>query len=423
MTTTIWDDVVRVPINSLTPHPRNPRRGNVPVIRESLDSLGQFRPIVVNVRDGKNVIVAGHHLWRAAQESGLDEVLVLRVDVDEATHRRMMVIDNRSSDLGTYDDAALEALLLEVRADGGLDATGYSEADMARMFGRAGEDYNGDVDEVPDVPAKPTRKPGQIWLLGQHRLAVGDATDAALLARLLPDGPADALWTDPPYGVSYVGGTGLTIQNDGADEAQDVTDRALAAAIHHLRGGAPVYVAHSEVIRIGLEEALRRHGYLVRQNLIWVKNALVLGRSDYQYKHEPILEASVPDPEDEPLQHEPIMYGFSPGGEGRLGRGGPRWYGNNSQSTVFQVDKPRASREHPTMKPTELIVQMLRNSLPPGGLVLDLFGGSGSTLIAADSLGCRAALVELDPHYADVICARYENLTGTKAVLEKQPKK
>lgn len=431
MTTTIWDDVARMPIGDLHPHPQNPRRGNVPVILDSLEALGQFRPIVVNVRDGRNVIVAGHHLWKAAKEAGLDEVLVLRVDVDERTHRRMMVVDNRSSDLGTYDDEALEALLREVAAEAeSLAATGYTEADLARMFGRDGKGYDADVDEVPDVPAKPKAKVGDVWLLGPHRLAVGDSTDPAVIGRALGGEQADVLWTDPPYGVSYVGGTGMTIQNDGADEATILVDRFLAAAIRHLKPGAPCYVAHSEVIRIPLEQALRTHGYLVRQNLIWVKNAIVLGRSDYQYKHEPILEAIVPDLEApapapdadaDPLQHEPILYGFTPGGEGRLGRGGDRWFGNNAQATVFEVDKPRASREHPTMKPTDLIVKMLKNSLRPGGLVLDTFGGSGSTLVAADSLDCRAALVELDPKYADVICARYERLTGIKAVKEKRP--
>jgi DNA modification methylase len=159
----------------------------------------------------------------------------------------------------------------------------------------------------------------------------------------------------------------------------------------------------------------------MRQNLIWVKNAMVLGRSDYHYRHEPILEAAAPVDEealeDEPLTHEPIMYGFTPGAEGRLGRGGVRWYGNNTQTTVFEIPKPTASREHPTMKPTDLIVAQLRNSVKRGGTDLDLFGGSGSTLIACHILNLEARVVELDPRFVDVICRRYEEATGTTPIL------
>lgn len=396
--------------DTLKPHPKNARRGNVDVVADSFKRNGQFKPIVANSRN--QTIIAGHHMWRAALALGWTEVSVLWVDVDEKAHRKMMLIDNRSSDVGDYDMKALEDLLNDVAADDGLAGTGYSEGDLARMFGRQTTEYDTDPDEVPEVKGKPRAAVGDVWALGPHRLAVGDSTDHALIGRLMDGQQADVMWTDPPYGVSYVGGTGLTIQNDGADEAGDVIDRALEAALTALRPGAPVYIAHSEVIRLGLEESLRGHGYLVRQNLIWVKNSIVLGRSDYQYRHEPILEAQV---DGETVQHEPVLYGFTPGGSGRLGRGGPRWYGNNAQSTVLVVDKPRASAEHPTMKPVDLIVQMLRNSAPPNGLVLDIFGGSGSTMVAADSLGLRACLVELDPHYADVICARYERLTGVPA--------
>jgi DNA modification methylase len=146
-----------------------------------------------------------------------------------------------------------------------------------------------------------------------------------------------------------------------------------------------------------------------RQSLVWVKNSLVLGRADYHYRHEPILEGQVAPPDDD---WQPIAYGFAEGGEGRLGRGGPNWFGDNKSSTVFEVARPTANAQHPTMKPVELITRMIRNSCPPGGIVLDLFGGSGSTLIAAHQLGLRAVLVELDPKYADVICRRYEEHTG-----------
>ena len=158
---------------------------------------------------------------------------------------------------------------------------------------------------------------------------------------------------------------------------------------------------------------MRKAGYLVRQNLVWVKNTMVLGHSDYQYQHEPILEATAPEMEPgDGKTHDPILYGFAPGGEGRLGRGGPRWYGPNNSTTVFEVPKPPANREHPTMKPVKLILAMMANSIRPGRIVLDPFGGSGSTLIAAHYHGAHARLVELDPRYVDVICARYQKETG-----------
>lgn len=170
-------------------------------------------------------------------------------------------------------------------------------------------------------------------------------------------------------------------------------------------------------------------GLLVRQNLVWVKTSLVLGRADYHYRHEPILEAEVPADDEAPdaeavdtelevvTTHEPVLYGFTPGGKGRLGRGGDRWHGDNKQSTVFEVPKPTRNGEHPTMKPTELIGRMLANSCPVGGLVLDLFGGSGSTMIAAHHHRSRSALVELDPRYADVICRRWQEHTGILPIL------
>ncbi|MGV9181822.1 DNA-methyltransferase [Arcanobacterium canis] len=217
---------------------------------------------------------------------------------------------------------------------------------------------------------------------------------------------ADCVWTDPPYGVSYVGKTkdALTIQNDGASDLDGLLDDAFATVVNITKAGAPVYIAHADTARVEFETAMRGSGIEFRENLIWEKNTIVLGHSDYHYKHEPIL------------------YGFTPGGEGRLGRGGDRWYGDNAQSTVFVFDKPARNKVHPTMKPVALIQAMLRNSCPPGGLVADVFGGSGSTLIAAVDLGMRAFLVELDPHYADVIARRYEEHTGTTPLINGEEK-
>ncbi|EGS4806839.1 site-specific DNA-methyltransferase, partial [Listeria monocytogenes] len=241
----------------------------------------------------------------------------------------------------------------------------------------------------------------QTWRLGTHRLYVGSSTDTDAVRTMLAGDTADCIWTDPPYGVDYIGKTkdALTISNDTTNGLPQLLADAFATATAVARPGAPVYVAHADTERITFETALTAAGITIRQNLVWVKNQLVMGRSDYHW------------------QHEPILYGFTPTapGVGRLGRGGKHWHGNNSASTVFTVDKPTANSDHPTMKPVDLIAAHLNNSCPVGGIVLDLFAGSGSTLAAAFMTGRRAALVELDPRYADVIVTRWEALSGDTA--------
>ncbi len=324
------------------------------------------------------------------------------MDVTDEVARRIVLADNRTADLGTYDDQILVDLL---KGMSDLDGTGYDADDLLALLGETFEEpaYKADVDEVPEVPTEPRSKPGEVYMLGRHRVICGDATDQEVLERLMGGERATAMWTDPPYGVEYVGKTKdkLTIKNDGATGLNGLILDSFIAALSAVRAGAPFYCAHADTERVTFQTAIETAGYTVRQNLIWAKNTIVLGRSDYHYKHEPIL------------------YGFAPGSEkGRLGRGGQHWYGDNSQSTVFAFDKPSASREHPTMKPVELVKAMLTNSADKGDIILDPFAGSGSTLVAADSLGMRGYVVELDPAYVDVICDRYQRLTGIAPILE-----
>ncbi|WP_433661065.1 DNA modification methylase [Nocardia sp. CA-128927] len=376
----------------------NPRRGNVDAIAQSLDATGQYRPVVVNegTLTGRAMeVLAGNHTLLAARQLGWEELAVGIIDVDEQTARRIVAADNRTADLGDYDHAALFELL------DGLDdlaGTGYSPDDFDKLVAEIiPRETHTDPDDIPELPDAPISVSGDIWQLGPHRLAVGDATDFAAVEALMDGEQADCVWTDPPYGVDYVGKTkdALRIQGDAVADLDELLSGAFASMVAVARPGAPVYVAHADSERLRFETALREAGVLVRQNLVWVKNTIVMGRSDYHYKHEPIL------------------YGFTPGGEGRLGRGGDRWQGDNAQATVFEFDKPSANREHPTMKPVALIEAMLANSLRSGGRVLDLFGGSGSTLIAAHQHGSAARLVELDPRYADVICRRFQEHTRT----------
>ena len=256
---------------------------------------------------------------------------------------------------------------------------------------------------MPDVA--PIARRGDLFLLGRHRVLCGDATNPDDLQVVIDGEPASAMWTDPPYGVEYVGKTAaaLTIANDGGDDLEQLLTDAWSSVRPALRSGAPSYVAHSDTRRVTFEETLVAAGWLVRQNLIWVKNTMVLGHSDYHY------------------QHEPILYGFAGQRPGRLGRGGPWWFGGNAQTTVFEAPKPARNAEHPTMKPVQLILDMLTNSVRPGATVLDPFGGSGSTLIACELLGAAARVVELDPRFVDVICARWQQQTGELPTRDGQP--
>lgn len=431
------------PTADLAPYFRNPRVGNVPLIVESLRAHGQYKPLIVNrgTKTGRpNEVLAGNHLLQAGLKIGLKEMLVHWLDVDDDEAARIVLVDNRASDKGGYDSDALANLLVSLED---LAGTGYSDSDLQRLLnGLEPDDAGGltDPDAAPELPSTVVTEPGDVWLLGKHRLVCADSRHVNAIAIAAGGQSVDSMWTDPPYGVEYVGKTGdaLRISNDGKAGLAELLLHAFQAALTVLRSGAPCYVAHADTERVTFERALIEAGYSVRQNLIWIKNTMVLGRSDYQYKHEPVLELEASDgvlpPEDpdnvpretspaddqpEPVSHEPILYGFTPGQAGRLGRGGDQWYGNNKQTTVFEVRKPSASRVHPTMKPVELIVAQLRNSTKRGQTVLDPFAGSGSTLIAAHQLHLVARLVEIDPAYCDVICRRFQEHTSIAPILER----
>lgn len=399
---------------SLAHYYRNARIGNIDAIAESLEVNGQYKPIVVNAgthTGRKNEVLVGNHTLSAALQLGWVEIQAVVVDVDNAGARRIVLVDNRTSDLAGYDEEMLAGLL----AEGDLAGTGFTEVDISGLLE---PDVLTDPDDAPSVPAEPVTKPGDVWELGGSRLVCGSSTEADVIAALMGDDLADCMWTDPPYGVDYEGKRKIRdkIKNDGAAGLADMLHAAFGNARGAIRDGGAVYVAMPQ----GMQQyetylALDASGFSLRQQLVWIKNISVIGRSDYHYKHEPIVEAEAAE---EGLQHEPIAYGFnaSKPGLGRLGRGGDRWHGDNKQVTVFEYSKPHRSLEHPTMKPVDLVRAMLANSCPPGGVVLDLFAGSGTTLIAAHMLGMRARLVELDPGYCDVIVKRWEALTGGKAV-------
>lgn len=391
-----------VPVKDLRLFHSNPRIGDVAEIATSLRVNGQYRAIVVNrgTHTGRPMeVLAGNHTLKAARDLGWETINAHLLDVDEDQATRIVLADNRTAELGEIDTD----ILLEI-AQGldDLEGTGYTDEDIAALLPDEPIELLGDEDELPENP-DPRSNTGDIWALGDHRVICGDSTDPAVVEALMDGEQADVMWTDPPYGVSYEGKTSekLTIQNDGSAGLAALLSGIFTQAADALRPGAPIYVAHADTERIVFESELESAGFDIRQNLIWAKNTIVMGRSDYHYKHEPIL------------------YGFKPAGEGygRLGRGGDHWYGDDAQATVFEVEKPAANRLHPTMKPVRLVEEMLQNSAHKGDIVLDLCGGSGSTLLAAEKLRMKTRMCELDPSFVDVIIARWEEATGKKARL------
>jgi 16S rRNA G966 N2-methylase RsmD len=396
LTSKVVSPVADVPLERLRLWPENPRT----IRPERLEQLKQAlsddremlraRPLLA-LPDG--TVIAGNQRLRAALELGWETIPVVTVELEHERARLWALRDNNL--YGVWDEPALAELLAEL-AGGGVELalSGFDSSELDRLL--AGLEPPADPDEAPPLPeGKPCSQAGEIYQLGPHRLACGDARDAELLRQLLGEERPQVLWSDPPYGVNYVGKTkrALRIANDDRG-APAVLEAALAAADPLLAEGARFYLAvpagpPGTAFRLVLE----RLGWQLHQGLVWVKNAPVLGRSDYHF------------------QHEDILYGWRPG-PGRPGRGrhpGSRWQGNDAQSSVFFVDRPRRSESHPSMKPVELIAAQLRNSSRRGEAVLDLFAGSGSTLIACEQLGRHCFAVELDPRYCDVIRRRYQD--------------
>jgi DNA modification methylase len=392
ITQSLLTQLVEVAVGDLVTHPGNPRRGRVDLIAQSLERYGQYRPVVAR-RDDRAVLV-GNHMLRAARQLGWTSVQVLYVNLSEDEAKQLLVWDNRTSDLAENDTEALIELLESLD---GLDGTGYDQGDLDELLEELAPPPLAPEDVAP-VPVVPRTRPGEVLDLGAHRLICADATDPASWRALLGHERPDAMWTDPPYGVEYEGRTSdrLRIANDRASDVSGLLIGAFSMASDVLAPGAPVYTcAPAGPLMMEFLMAFVAAGFSLRQTLVWVKDSMVLGHSDYQYRHEPIL------------------YGYtSSPGAGRLGRGGAGWFGDRRQTSVLEVDRPRASREHPTMKPPELIEIALGNSTRRGALIVDPFAGSGSTLVACERMGRRARLIELDPGYCDVVIARYEALTG-----------
>ncbi|KQZ19344.1 hypothetical protein ASD50_07620 [Mesorhizobium sp. Root552] len=431
------DKVERRSVESLIPYARNARTHSeqqVAQIAASIREWGWTVPILVDEAGG---IIAGHGRVLAAKKLAITEVPVMVASGwSEAQKRAYVLADNKLALNAGWNEELLKLELGDLASIGfDLHLTGFSEDELAQI---TLEDRPGltDPDDAPEVPEHAVSAQGDVWLLGVHRVACGDSTILADVERAMGTAKADACWTDPPYNVNYESKLAGKIQNDNMGDGaflSFLTD-AFVSAYAVLKPGAAAYVAHADTEGLNFRAAFKASGFKLSGCLIWAKNALVLGRSDYQW------------------QHEPILYGWKPGAA-------HRWYGGRSrttvqqfngppftlnadgtvsvsigadsivisghdlkaeavESTVIRVEKPKRSADHPTMKPTELITRMLKNSTREGDVVLDLFGGSGSTLIACEMTGRQARLVELDPRFSDVIVKRWQDFTGKEAILE-----
>ena len=395
--------IERWPTEKLVPYARNARTHSeeqVAQIAASIVEFGFTNPILAG-SDG--VIVAGHGRLAAAQKLGLDTVPVVVLDHLTPTQRRALIIaDNRIAENAGWDDAMLRIELQSLQEDGfNLDITGFDADALAEIM--AGEettvDGQTDDDAVPEVSATPISRPGDVWELGNHRLVCGDATDPKSYELLMADAKADMIVTDPPYNVDYANsakdkmrGKDRPILNDNlGDGFYDFLLAALTPMLERCSGA--VYVAMSSSELDTLQSAFRAAGGKWSTFIIWAKNTFTLGRADYQ------------------RQYEPILYGW-PEGENR------HWCGDRDQGDVWNIKKPQKNDLHPTMKPVELVERAIRNSSRPGDIVLDPFGGSGTTLIAAEKTGRIGWLIELDPKYVDVIVRRWQDWSGQEAYRE-----
>jgi DNA modification methylase len=388
-------EVVMRPVGSIRPYENNPRDNDAAVdaVAASLRAFGFRQPLVV---DESDVIIVGHTRYKAALKLGMTEVPVhVARGLSPEQARAYRIADNQTATLATWDEDKLPFELMALQsADFDLSLIGFPEDELLRLLTAPTPEALSDPDDVPEPPADPITRPGDLWVLGKHRLLCGDATKTDDLARLLGERKADLLLTDPPYNVGYEGKTAeaLTIANDDMDSAayRAFLTGALSKAGKHLRRGGSFYLWHADSAGLDVRLSCAEAGLRVRQCLVWVKSGMVLGRQDYQWKHEPCL------------------YGWADGAP-------HTWLSDRAQTTVLEFDKPARNTDHPTTKPVDLFAYLIANSCKHGKLVLDPFGGSGTALIAAERTGRSAALLELDPRYCDVVVARFEALTGQKA--------
>lgn len=389
--------IQEVAVEALIPYAKNSRThsdAQVAQIAASIKEFGWTNPILV---DGTKGIIAGHGRLMAARKLGLGKVPVIELkDMTESQKKAYVIADNQLAMNAGWDIELLKIEVADLNEDGfDLELLGFDNKMLDSLLEPEVKEGLTDEDQVPEVPKEPKTKLGDVYILGEHRLMCGDSTSIESVEKLT-DGLVDILVTDPPYNVAYEGKTkeALTIQNDsmGDDQFRQFLRDAFVAADAVMKQGAVFYIWHADSEGYNFRGACKDAGWKVRQCLIWAKDTMVMGRQDYHWKHEPCL------------------YGWKEGAS-------HLWAADRKQTTIIECKRPRVNDIHPTMKPVELMEYQILNNTKGQDVVLDLFGGSGSTLIACEKTGRKARLMELDPKYCDVIVKRWEDFTGKKAEL------
>jgi DNA modification methylase len=386
-------------INEISSAKYNPRKITDEAmgrLTKSLAEFGNIQPITWNVRTGN--VVGGHQRLKVYKAMGKTEVDVWAVDLDEQKEKAANIALNKLS--GEFDMPMLKDILEEIdTGDLDMEITGFGMDEIALMM----EDAHPEVteDEVPEVPVDAITKPGDLWILGEHRVLCGDSTSEADVSRLMNGEKADMVFTDPPYGVNYDGGHATDKRREKLknDNSTLIYDDSVPNMFRHSKDEAALYLwfaATKSLQVLQVLQVLQANNYLIRSWLIWNKNQAQFGAIGAQYKQK----------------HEPCLYCFKKGQS-------PYWNGPNNEVSVWDEKRSRINEFHPTQKPVELSARALANSCPASGLVLDLFLGSGATLIGAEQTKRKCYGMEISPNYCDVIVKRWENLTGKKATLAK----
>ena len=373
-------------IDSLTPYERNPRNNDQAVagVVASIRQYGFIGAIIVN-KD--RVIINGHTRVKAMKELGAETIPAIVVDhLTPEQERALRIADNKTGEVAEWNEELLKAELQALQEAGfDMDALGFDTSEIDELIGGTTDEIGEtDPNNVPETPEVPVSKPGEVYRLGKHLLVCGDSTKAEDVAKVCKPGEAGLWLTDPPYNVDYHGSDGQSIQNDSMEDSKfrEFLRAAFAVAEKSMKPGAAFYIFHADSEGYNFRGACFDIGLRVRQCLVWKKNSLVLGRQDYHWIHEPCL------------------YGWKDGAA-------HEWYADRSQTTVMEFNKPKKNDLHPTMKPVEMLVYLIKNSTKRGDAVLDTFGGSGSTLIACQQTGRVCRMVELDPKYCDAIRRRW----------------
>ena len=373
--------------DKLVPYVNNARTHSAEQIlklRSSLREFGFVNPIII---DKDFNVIAGHGRLMAAKEEGINEVPCVFADfLTEAQKKAYILADNRMAMDAGWDEELLKIEMEELQNLGyDLGYTGFDEKELAELFGIDDKEVEDDDFDLTAALEKASFvEKGDVWFVGKHKLMCGDATSSEDVSKLMEDKKANLILTDPPYNVAFKSSDGLTIQNDsmGNNDFYNFLYSSFKNMAEHLENGGAAYIFHADTEGLNFRKAFIDAGFHLAGCCIWVKDSLVLGRSDYQW------------------QHEPVLYGFMQNGK-------HPWYSDRKQTTIWNFDKPKKNSNHPTSKPLDLLAYPIKNSTQANAIVIDTFGGSGSTLMACEQMNRICYTMELDQKYASVVLRRY----------------